>query len=88
MTARLWAYVFPQKLADNTTHYVSRQFYEHKPKSMIYGAIKVHKTHKYLGYLESEDALPLVWEEVWNAKVKGFFPQVLKDHKPPSLSGS
>jgi hypothetical protein len=43
---------------------VSSQFYEHKPKPTIEGAIKVHKTHKHLDYLDSEDDLPLVSEVV------------------------
>jgi hypothetical protein len=30
-TARLWAYDFRKKLAENTANYVSSQFYEHKP---------------------------------------------------------
>ena len=63
-TARLWAYDFRKKLAENTANYMSSQFYEHKPKPTIEGAIKVHKTHKHVDYLESEDDLPLVSEEV------------------------
>jgi len=63
-TARLWVYDFRKKLAENTVNYVSSQFYEHKPKPTIEGAIKVHKTHKHLDYLESEDDLPLVSEAV------------------------
>ena len=63
-TARLWAYDFRKKLAENTANYVSSQFYEHKPKPTIEGAIKVHKTHKHLDYLDSEDDLPLVSEVV------------------------
>ena len=36
-TARLWAYDFRKKLAENTANYVSSQFYEHKPsKSLIF----------------------------------------------------
>ena len=55
---------FRKKLAENTANYVSSQFYEHKPKPTVKGAIKVHKTHKHLDYLESEDDLPLVSEVV------------------------
>ena len=63
-TARLWVYDFRKKLAENTANYVSSQFYEHKPKPTIEGAIKVHKTHKHLDYLDSEGDRPLVSEEV------------------------
>jgi hypothetical protein len=63
-TARMSAYDFCKKFAENTANYVSSQFYEHKPKPTIDGAIKVHKTHKHLDYLDSEDDLPLVSMEM------------------------
>ena len=63
-TARLWAYDFCKKLAENTANYVSSQFYEHKAKPTIDGAIKVHTTHRHLDCLDSEDDLPLVSEVV------------------------
>ena len=56
-----WAYDFRKKLAENTASCVRNQFYGHKPKPqpIIDEAIKVHKLLKHLGYLPSEDDLPL-----------------------------
>jgi hypothetical protein len=34
-TARLWAYDFRKKLAENTANYVNSQFYEHKPSKSL-----------------------------------------------------
>lgn len=57
----LWAYDFRRKFAENTGSCVRNQFYGHKPKlqPIIDEAIKVHKLLKHLGYLPSEDDLPL-----------------------------
>ena len=62
-TARMFVSDFSKKLGENTSNYVSRQFYDWKSVPSIGGSIKVIQTHKHHDHLDSEEDLPLVYKD-------------------------